>query len=267
MAEPSRPAYALVTGASSGIGAAFARALSGRGRRVVLVARRLERLAAMAGELGGEEAAVALPCDLAAPDGVGRLLGALEERRIEVDLLISNAGLGHTGRFWEEPADRLVEMVDVNVRALVALTRALLAPMVARRRGQIVNVVSTAAFQPIPYMSVYAASKVFVLSFTDALGDELKGSGVEVQALCPGLTATEFQAVAGTDGLRFNRTRSMTPEAVVEASLRALERGKRRVIPGWQNRAVAAAAQWLPRAWVRGVAGSLFRPRQTTERS
>jgi hypothetical protein len=182
-----------------------------------------------------------------------------------VDLLVNNAGLGHTGRLWEEPAPRLLEIVDVNARAMVALTRGLLPAMVARGRGRIVNVVSTAAFQPIPYMAVYAASKAFALSFTEALADELKGTGVQVQALCPGLTATEFQGVAGTDRVAFNRTGAMTPEAVAEASLEALARGRRRVIPGWQNRLLAGAVGWLPRSWVRGVAASLFRPRQTTE--
>jgi hypothetical protein len=264
MASPPSGAaesHALVTGASSGIGAAFARTLAARGWRLVLVARRADRLTALAHELGPERTVV-LPVDLARPEAADDVERALAERGVAVELLVNNAGVGHTGRFVEQPEDRLLQMVDLNARAMVALTRRLLPAMVARGRGAVVNVVSTSAFQPVPYLAIYGASKAFALSFTEALADELRGTGVRVQALCPGLTATEFQEVAGTDQVLFNRTGSMTPAVVAEASLAALERGRLRVIPGWSNRLVAAAQAWAPRWIVRRVGAALFRPRQ-----
>jgi len=135
--------------------------------------------------------------------------------------------------------------------------------MVERRRGGVVNVVSTSAFQPVPFLNVYAASKVFVLSFTEGLATELEGTGVRVQALCPGLTESEFHETSGTARVPFTKTRMMPAEAVVEASLRALDRGRPlRVVPGWQNRTVAGVQRFLPRRMVRGVAARLFRPRK-----
>jgi len=133
--------------------------------------------------------------------------------------------------------------------------------MVARGGGAVINVVSTSALQPVPYFAVYGASKVFLLSFTEALATELRGTGVVVQALCPGLTGSEFHQTAGTDKVLFSRTGTMTAEAVVHRSLRALDKGRLRVITGWQNRLVAGAQRFMPRALVRAVAGQLFRPR------
>lgn len=251
---------ALVTGASSGIGAAFARALARRGERLVLVARRADRLASLVEELGGEERATAIPLDLTERDAGERLERELGERGFGVELLVNNAGVGDTGRFHERPLHRALQMLDLNARAMVELTRRFLPPMLERRRGRIVNVVSTAAFQPVPYLAVYAASKACALSFTEALATELRGTGVRVQALCPGLTATEFQRVAHTDAVRFNKTSVMTPEEVVEESLRALDRGRLTVVTGLQNRLTLAAQSFLPRALVRRVAGELFRP-------
>lgn len=250
-----------MTGASSGIGEAYARALRARGRRLVLVARRADRLARIADELGGEAAALALPLDLAEKGAGERLQRELERRGILVDLLVNNAGLGHTGPFLEEPPERTAAMLDLNVRALVDLTGRLVPSMVARGTGAVVNVVSTSAFQPVPYLAVYAASKAFVLSFTEALATELRGTGVAVQALCPGLTESEFHRTAGTDRVLFTRTSMMTAPAVVERSLRALDRGRLRVVPGWQNRLVAGVQRFVPGAIVRNVAGHLFRPR------
>jgi short-subunit dehydrogenase len=254
---------ALVTGASSGIGAAFARSLRGRGHALVLVARRADRLAALCAELGGDAAAIAVPLDLTAPEAGARLERALAERGLAVDLLVNNAGLGHTGRFLEQPPEKVAAMLDLNVRALMDLTRRFVPPMVARGSGAVINVVSTSAFQPVPYLAVYAATKVFVLSFTEALADELAGTGVKVQALCPGLTESEFHATAGTDKVLFTKTGMMTAEAVVERSLGALDRGRLRVIAGWQNRLVAGVQRFAPQRLVRGVAGRLFRPART----
>jgi hypothetical protein len=252
---------ALITGASSGIGAAFARALQARGERLVLVARRRERLEALASELGEDPTAV-LVADLARPDGVEQIVAEVARRGFEVDLLINNAGLGHTARFAEQPQERIASMLDVNIRAVVGLTRAFLPPMVARGRGRIINVASNAAFQPVPFLTVYAASKAFVLSFSEGLATELEGSGVSVQGLCPGLTHTEFLEVAEThtQGLLVNRMPTMTAERVVRASLRALDRGRVRVVPGMPNRIVAALQGLLPHSWVRRTAAALYRP-------
>jgi short-subunit dehydrogenase len=234
--------------------------LRARGRRLVLVARRADRLAALARELGGAEV-LPLPLDLTEPDAGARLQEELDRKGIFVDLLVNNAGVGHTGRFLSEPPDRVAAMIDLNVRAVVDLTRRLVPAMVARKTGAVVNVVSTSAFQPVPYLAVYAASKAFALSFTEALADELRGTGVRVQALCPGLTESEFHRTAGTDKVLFTRTAMMTAPAVVERSLRALDRGTLRVVPGWQNRVMASVQAFVPRSLVRTVAGRLFRPR------
>lgn len=254
--------WCLVTGASSGIGAAYARALRRRGRRVVLVARRADRLATLASELGGEGQALDLPADLAREGEVERLCDQLAQRGLHLDLLVNNAGSGDTGAFASQPIERLTGMVDLNCRALVELTRRLLPGMLARRAGAIVNVVSTSAFQPVPYLTVYAATKSLVLSFTEGLATELRGSGVRVQALCPGLTETEFFEVARTGaGLKVNRLPRARPEAVVEASLRGLETGRLRVFPVLGDRVVAALVRVLPSALVRSVGAGLYRER------
>lgn len=253
---------ALVTGASSGIGMAFARALRARGERLVLVARRRDRLERLAAELGGEGQAAVVVQDLAAAGAAARLLVEVRARGFAVDLLVNNAGVGHTSRFDRQPAELARAMVDLNVRALTELTRAVLPEMVARRRGRIVNVASNAAFQPIPYMAVYAATKAYVVSFTEALATELRGTGVRVQALCPGITATEFLDVAQTHrGLLVTRMPMMSAEDVVAASLRGLDLGRVRVIAGLANRILALVQSFVPRGIVRRVAGELYRPR------
>jgi short-subunit dehydrogenase len=255
------PLRALVTGASSGIGAAYARALRARGERLVLVARRAERLARLAAELGGEEWALALPLDLAEPGAASRLRREVASRGLAIDLLVNNAGLGHTAPFEEQPREVLRTMIDVNVRAVVEVTHAFLPGMKERGRGRIVNVASTAAFQPVPFLSVYAATKAFVLSFTEGLAEELRGSGVRVQALCPGLTQTEFLDLAGThQGLPVTRTPMLTAEEVVAASLRGLHRGRLRVVTGWTNRLAVFAQRFVPASVPRRVAAELHRP-------
>jgi short-subunit dehydrogenase len=254
-------AWALVTGASSGIGEAFARALRRRGQRILLVARRRERLERLASELGGEEWARGLPSDLSAPDAASELREEVGRQGLTVDLLINNAGLGHTGRFEEQSPEVLRSMIAVNVRAVVELTRTFLPDMKARGRGRIINVASNAAFQPLPFMSVYGATKAFVVSFTEALAEELRGSGVELQVLCPGVTRTEFLEVAEThEGLLVTRMPMLSVEEVVEASLAGLERGRLRVVTGWANRALALAVRFAPSSLTRRVAGRLYRP-------
>jgi short-subunit dehydrogenase len=252
---------AVVTGASSGIGEAYARALRRRGTRLVLVARREERLQALVRELGGEDWALPLPADLALPDAAARLRERLEQRGVAVELLVNNAGLGNTAPFERQPLEVLRAMIDVNVRAMVELTHAVLPAMRERGRGWIVNVASNAAFQPVPFLTVYAATKAFVLSFTEGLAEELRGSGIGVQALCPGLTRTEFLEVAGTHrGLKVTRTPMMTAEQVVDASLRGLDRGRLRVITGWTNRVAVFAQRFVPATVPRRVAAELYRP-------
>jgi short-subunit dehydrogenase len=191
--------HSLVTGASSGIGAAFARALRRRGDKLILVARRADRLETLARELGGPDVVAIVPVDLTQAEAVEEIARTVEAQGLVVETLVNNAGVGHTGRFLEEAPERILGMLDLNNRAAVAMTRRFVPGMVARKRGTLINVVSTAAFQPVPYLAVYAASKAFLLSFTEGLATELAGTGVRVQALCPGLTATEFQEVAVTD--------------------------------------------------------------------
>ena len=253
---------ALVTGASSGIGVAFARALRGRGAKLILVARRRDRLLRLAAELGGEAEATVIPVDLTAPDAADRLAREVGERGLAVDTLVNSAGMGHTTAFQEERRERALAMVDLNVRAVVALTHAFLPGMIERHRGAIINVASNAAFQPVPFLTVYAATKAFVLSFTEGLAGELGGTGVRVQALCPGLTATEFLDVAEThDGLLVKKLPAMTAEQVAACSLRGLDRGRLRVVAGWPNRLLALIQGFVPRGVVRAVAAELYRPR------
>jgi short-subunit dehydrogenase len=251
---------ALVTGASSGIGLAFARALHRRGERLILVARRAERMHSLVGELGGAENVLVLPLDLADPQAPGRLEAEVRARGLSVDLLVNNAGRGDTGRFHERPLDSALAIVDLNTRALVELTRRFLPSMVARGRGRVLNVVSMSAFQPVPFLAVYAASKAFVLSFTEALATEIEGTGVRIQALCPGNIPTEFQQVAGTTGVPFSSTPSLSAERVAEVSLDALSGRQVTVIPGLGDRMTVAAQRLLPRAFVRRAAAALFRP-------
>jgi short-subunit dehydrogenase len=253
----------LVTGASSGIGVEFARALHARGQSVVLVARRQERLAALARELGGEPRALVLPADLAVEGAADSIRRRLDEQGLAIDGLVNNAGLGLTGAFAQQAPAALRSMCDVNVRAVVELTRAFVPGMLERRRGFVVNVASNAAFQPIPYLGVYAATKAFVLSFSEALATELRGSGVRVQALCPGITATEFLDVSQTSrDLGVRRLPMMTPRQVVDASLDALESGRLRVVVGFANRVLGFLTRRLaPDALARRVAGELYRPR------
>jgi short-subunit dehydrogenase len=251
---------ALVSGASSGIGMAFARALARRGRALVIVARRAERLASLRAELGGESRVLALPADLAQPGAVGRLRDELQRRGIGIDLLVNNAGIGSSGRYADEEPRTTDAIVALNVRAAAELLRAFLPEMLARRQGAVINVCSMSAFQPVPFLATYAASKAFLLSLSESVAEELRGSGVTLQALCPGLVQTEFQARAGTDKVRFNDTPSMSPEFVAESSLRALAAGRSLVIPGWRDRFMVQLQRLAPRVLVRRAAAGLFHP-------
>jgi len=245
---------ALVTGASAGLGAEFARALAERGHRLVLVARRQERIEALAAELGN---ARAVACDLAAPGAVAELIANVERSGETVETLINNAGFGLRGRFAELDPARQREMIDLNVGALTDLCLAVVPAMIGRGRGAILNLASTAAFQPGPNMAVYFATKAYVLSLSEALHEELKPHGIRVTALCPGPTRTEFGEVAGIRTLgQFDRL-AMEAGPVVRAGLDGLDSNRAVVIPGAINKAGAFSARLAPRSAVRKIAGSL----------
>ena len=250
---------ALVTGASSGIGAVFARALAARGADLVLVARSVAKLEALAEELearhGGR--ALALPADLSRSEEVDRILAELAARGTAVETLVNNAGFGTHGRLIDLDPAREREEIALNVGALAALTRALLPGMVARGRGAVINVASTAAFQPVPYMATYGATKAFVLSFTEAVAEELRGTGVRALALCPGQTETAFfdqieEARVGT---------ARTSEQVVATALRALDHGRVVVVDGLPNALMTVGVRFAPRSLVRRLAAAIERPK------
>lgn len=238
-----RGRWALVTGASAGLGEVFAHRLARRGMHLVLSARREERLRALAGRLEAEHGvrALPLPADLSLPGAAPRLWAEASRDR-PIHLLVNNAGFGAQGRFDEVPLPRLVEMVQVNCTAPLELAHLALPEMRRRGEGGIVNVASLAAFQAIPRIATYAASKAFVLSLSRSLWAENRDAGVRVLALCPGRTPTEFQAVAGT-GNAEGAFGARTPGQVVDAALRALERGRGHVVPGLENH----LASWLLR--------------------
>lgn len=236
---------ALVTGASSGLGAEFAVQLAARGHDLVLVARSEDRLTALAERLIAEHGirAHVLVQDLAEPDAAHRIADRLTADGLSIDLLVNNAGFGTCGRFEDISADRDHDQLMVNVVALVGLTHALLPDMLNRGTGAVVNVASTAAFQPAPYFAVYGAAKAFVLNFGLALREEYRGRGIRVLTLCPGPVDTPFFDAIGTRNAAVNGSMT-TPQPVVSAALRALDRNRGYVTPGLGN---ALAAHLLPR--------------------
>ena len=245
---------ALVTGASAGLGVEFARQLSKRGFSLVLAARRKERLEELANELGK---ARAVAIDLSKANAAAKLMGDLEEHGETVDLLVNNAGFGLIGRFAELDAKRERQMIDLNVGTLADLCRAVAPGMVGRKSGGILNVASTAAFQPGPKMAVYFATKAFVLSLSEALHEELKPHGVKVSCLCPGPTRTEFGEVAGFGGNGLFDRVAMDSPAVVKAGLDGLESNKAVVVPGMLNKITASSGRFAPRSVVRKIAGAI----------
>lgn len=246
--NPSDQTTALVTGASSGIGAEIARQLAGRGHHVTMVARRSERLEELAGELGGESSVDA--CDLGDFDARRDLLGRLSRRKRKVAVLVNNAGFGTYGRLWELPAEREREEVHLNVDALHDLTVAFLPGMVERRSGAILNVGSTAGFQPLPGNATYAASKAFVNTFSESLHAELAGTGVTCTVLCPGPVATEFQDAAGISHLSGAGPNLIWASAddVARAAVEGVERGKRVVMPRLNDKVQGAFGRYSPRS-------------------
>ncbi len=244
---------ALITGASAGIGWELARVFARNGHDLVLVARRGDRLQALAARLAGEHSIEAhvQARDLGDPRERDALHAWWRERGIVIDCLVNNAGFGAMGEFADLDAARQLAMLELNITALTDLTARCLPAMLERRSGRILNVASTAAFQPGPRMAVYYATKAYVLSFSEALSIELARRGVTVTALCPGPTATEFGEVAGVTDTRAIDVLRMTAEPVARAGYRGLMRGKAIVIPGIANRMLVQALRVTPRALVR----------------
>ena len=250
--EP-RPAT-LITGASAGLGAEFARQCAKRGEEVVLVARRGDRLRQLAAEIGDK--AHVIEADLTEPKMATRVVGETIAKGLWVRTLINNAGFGLVGEFYELPFARQLEMIDLNVRALTNTTFAALNGMTINREGRILNVASTAAFQPGPRMAVYFATKAYVLSFSEALHEELKKEGIHVTALCPGPTATEFGDVSGWSG-KVPSFAMADAASVVRAGLAGLDGNRAVVIPGLLNKLSGQGHRLLPRAWLRKIAGAI----------
>jgi hypothetical protein len=252
----------LVTGASAGIGAAFTERLARDGYDLIIVARDRERLEARAQQLHqscGAQVEV-LPADLTEPSELRIVEDVVAGAQL--DMLVNNAGFGTVGTFAELDSEREEAEIRLNVIALVRLTRAALPGMTQRGRGTIINVSSLAALQPAPYNATYGATKAFVNSFTEAIHEELRGTGVQVQALCPGFTRTEFQERAGVDVSRVPSLAWMSPKDVVDASLAGLRRGALICVPGFANRVVSTLVSAVPRSLTRRIAGALVKPTQ-----
>ena len=249
---------ALITGASSGIGQEFAKLLHAEGYKLVLVARNRSRLEEFAKQLDpeGKAGIRIVPKDLSAISAAAELGAELSTVGVEIDLLVNNAGFGMWGPFVEMAAEREIEMVQLNVVSVTTLTKEFLPGMVKRGRGGVLNVASTAAFQPGPLMAVYYASKAYVLSFSEALANEVKGTGVHVTALCPGPVETGFQKAAKMEDSKLvasGQVKMMDARTVAVAGYRGLLAGKAIVIPGFQNRLMANSIRFLPRGLVTTV--------------
>ena len=254
MTAPVRTA--LITGASSGIGLELAKQFAQAGCHLVLVARRADVLRRLADEWtrAYHVSVICLVHDLTQPSAPEAILNALAHEGLTVDVLVNNAGVGTYGLFAQSDPRQELAMLQLNIVALTHLTRLCLPGMIERRDGKILNVASTAAFQPGPLMGVYYASKSYVVSFSQALHNELRGSGVTVTALCPGPTATQFSARAGVTGTRLFQGRNMSADTVARAGYRGVMRGQAVVIPGWGNALLAHLVRWLPPSWVvRGI--------------
>jgi uncharacterized protein len=254
-----RGKWALVTGASAGIGVALAQELAAGGTNLVVTARRKDRLEELAHSLGAKHKVKTevFVADLGEPDSPGKVFAFTSQKGIEIDLLINNAGFGQYGEFPSVDTQRLLDMVQVNCSAVVHLTRLYLPEMVARRRGDVLILASTASFQAVPYISTYAATKAFDLLFAEGLAEEMKPYGIRVCALCPGSTESEFHVVSGQE--KFMR-RAETAEKVARTGLKALAAGKSYVISGLGNYLGAHGERLVPRRLVSKLAAGMFKP-------
>jgi short-subunit dehydrogenase len=251
---------ALVTGASMGIGLELARVFAAQGHSLVLVARSEDKLRALAAELEARHrvSVLVVPADLGDNAAAERVFEAVSGAGIVVDYLVNNAGFGTTGPFLDADRARELEMVHVNVLALTHLTHSFARGMVQRRRGGVLNIASTAGFQPGPNMAVYYATKAYVVSFSEALAEELRGTGVHVTAYCPGPVATEFARTAGNaESVLFKRFAVATPDAVARGAYRALLHGRPLAVHGFMNWLGIEFLRISPRALVRRLVGFL----------
>ena len=254
----------LITGASSGIGLELAKRFARDGHDLVLVARSEGKLRELAKELQdrhGIQARV-IPADLADPAAPERIFRTTEDEGLRIDFLVNNAGFGLRGPFLETSVEREMEMIQVNVLALTHLTKLYLPGMTVRGAGRILNVASTAAFAPGPLMAVYYATKAYVLSFSEAIANEMKGTGVSVTALCPGPTRTEFQDTAEVGNTQLFRAGVMDAATVAEVGYEAMKEGKVVAIPGMQNRLLAESIRFMPRAAVRKITRAIMEERR-----
>lgn len=252
--------WALVTGASAGIGKALAQELAQGGTNLVLTARRLDRLEALAAELSAKHhiQAETFAADLAQPTAAEAIFQFTQQKGLTISLLINNAGFGQYGEFQTAEMDRLVDMVQVNCTAVLQLTRLYLPEMAARRCGDVLIVASTASFQAVPYISTYAATKVFDLYLAEGLAEEMQPYGVRVCALCPGTTTSEFHELAGHPA--HSKGREQSAETVARNGLEALAAGKSYVISGLGNYLGAHGERLVPRRLVTRIAAKMFRP-------
>ena len=253
---------ALITGASAGLGEQFAQLFADDGHDVLLVARRIDRLEALGARLrqAHDVGATAIAADLADRGAPQRLYDEVASRGLQVDFLVNNAGFGSNGAFLDQDLAREAEMIEVNCAALLKLTHLFARPMRERRSGRILNIASTAAFQPGPYMATYYATKAFVVSFSEALAHELRGSGVTLTCHCPGATRTEFGARAGNDkSVLFKRTGVAEAPEVARHAYRAMMKGEVLAVHGVMNRIVMESVRFSPRRVVRSVAAALNR--------
>ncbi len=258
MSIDHRNTTALITGASSGLGEEFARQLAARGANLVLVARRLERLESLAGELraGHGITVTVIAADLSRADAPAELAARVEDLGLTIETLVNNAGFATRNHFVQEDPARIAEEIDLNVRALVGISRRFYPQLLASGRGALVNIASTGAYQPVPLMAVYGATKAFVLSFTEALWFESKGSGLRVLALSPGATKTEFFDIAGADA---RVGAFQTPEQVVRLALTTLDRRSPppSIISGAANRATTILSRLISRRGVANLTGRI----------
>jgi len=252
----------LITGASAGIGAALAEVCAEHGHDLILVARRRDRLDSSAADIE-RRFHVKVTCvteDLANPDGPGRVFDAVTAQGLEVEHLINNAGVGLYGRFSQTDLNAELKMIQLNVTSVVELTKRFLPSMIQRRSGRILNVASTAAFVPGPWMSIYYATKAFVLSFSEAIGYELKPSGITVSTLCPGPTQSEFKVRAGSQRSRLFEAFLMDAPTVARAGYDGMMSGKSVVIPGIRNKLIPVAARMIPRPLLTTMSHRAARP-------
>jgi hypothetical protein len=262
--RPGQGQTALVTGASGGIGVDLADCFARDGYDLILTARSEDALKEVAARLARDNEVTATPIanDLGAIAGGKKLAGLIEARGLTVDVLVNNAGYGQAGALTSSALATQLGMIDLNVRALVELTHLLWDGMARRKRGGVLNVASTAAFQPGPLMAVYYASKAFVLSFSEALWEEARGTGLKVSCLCPGPTASGFRARAGTDRTRLAAASPVAPsKPVAEEGYRGFQRNRRVVVTGTRNRVMAELAQIMPRSAVLRMVRELQSPR------